>query len=227
MNQTFKESIENALKYLKQGQMIILVDAKNRENEGDLLVLADHVTPEHIIFMANKGKGLICVPITQERAQELELSFMSPHKECKINDTAFTYSVDFKVGTTTGVSAFDRAKTAKAIACKESRPLDFKKPGHMFPLIGHPEGLEKRQGHTEGSIELARLAQASEVAIICEIMQEDGHMMRMQQLQEFAKEHNLPIVSIQEIIEYKNFLKLKLQTQNFRQGGGSTLFPRR
>lgn len=193
--------IHDALKRYKNGEMLILTDHANRENEGDLVVSAQMVTAKQISFMAKYGRGLICLPIEKKRADALHLPLM-----CETNDspysTAFTVSVDASEGTTTGISAFDRIKTIETILNPHSIDTDLSRPGHLFPLIAASGGLAERQGHTEAAIELSRLADHYPSGVICEIMSDDGSMMHGQALEHFSITHNLPLISIDELWEY-------------------------
>jgi len=195
-------TIPDAIKEIKKGGMLIVVDDENRENEGDLVMPAEFTTPSSINFMAKYGRGLICVSITEERAKELLLHPMV-NEPGDLYKTAFTVSCDYKHGTTTGISVYDRARTIKAIIDKDTKPNDLAKPGHIFPLIAKNGGVLVRAGHTEASIDLARLAGLYPSGVICEIMDETGHMARLPKLIEFAKEHNLKIITIASLIEYR------------------------
>ncbi|MEK7673340.1 MAG: bifunctional 3,4-dihydroxy-2-butanone-4-phosphate synthase/GTP cyclohydrolase II [Patescibacteria group bacterium] len=195
-------TIDEALNELKNGKMIIVVDDEDRENEGDLMVAADTITPEAINFMAKEGRGLICVPVDVEIADRLGFQPMvNENKES--NKCNFTVSVDYKVGTSTGISASDRAKTVKAIADYHSLADDFLRPGHIFPLRAKKGGVLVRAGHTEAATDLMKLAGLTPVGVICEIAREDGEMMRSVELFEFAKKHGLVIITIKDLIEYR------------------------
>lgn len=194
-------TIEEAIHDIREGKMVILVDDEDRENEGDIIVAAEKATPEIINFMASYAKGLICVPMTGERLDELEIKPMVLENTDN-HETAFTVSVDYKT-TTTGISAHERAATVAALLSPEAKPADFRKPGHIFPLRYKEGGVLRRAGHTEGSIDLARLAGLYPAAVICEIMSSDGSMARVPELMEFAREHNLKIVTIADLIEYR------------------------
>ena len=201
--QEFKfNTIEEAIEDLKQGKMIILVDDEDRENEGDLVCAAEKVTPEIINFMAKYGRGLICLALTPERCDELQLPLMVSDNQDP-HGTAFCVSIDAKEGTTTGISAADRARTIKVAIDPNTKPSDLRRPGHIFPLRARKGGVLKRAGHTEGSVDLARLAGLYPAAVICEIMNEDGTMARVPQLMEFAKKFNLKIVTIADLIKYR------------------------
>ncbi len=208
MVEKIKANIEAALEDLRQGKILIVVDDEDRENEGDFIMAADKVTPEAINFMAKYGRGIICLAITEERANELELEYMV-NQNTAIHGTAFTVTIDAKHGTTTGVSAYDRAHTIRVAIDPRTRPEDLARPGHIFPLIAKPGGVLRRAGHTEAVVDLARLAGLTPAGVLCEIMDEDGQMARLPRLQEIAREFNLRIVTIAELIEYRR-LKEKL-----------------
>ena len=194
-------TVEELVAELRQGGMVIVTDDENRENEGDLLIAAAHATPEAIAFMATHACGLICAPITAERAAELNLS-----TPASLNDpfgTAFTQSVDAKHGTTTGISAYDRAATARALIDPATAPGDFVSPGHFFPLIARPGGVLRRAGHTEAAVDLARLAGLPPAGVICEIMRPDGKMARLPDLAEFRKKHHLKWGTVADLIAYR------------------------
>ncbi|WP_456465645.1 bifunctional 3,4-dihydroxy-2-butanone-4-phosphate synthase/GTP cyclohydrolase II [Desulfurobacterium sp.] len=197
-------TVEEAIKDLKNGKMIIVVDDPNRENEGDLVMAAEKVTPEAINFMAKYGRGLICLALPEERFDELGIEMMTP-RPTDPKGTAFGVSIDAhpKFGTTTGISAYDRAITIKRAIAKDARPEDFVRPGHIFPLRARKGGVLKRSGHTEAAVDLAKLAGLYPAGVICEIMDEDGTMMRLPALIEYAKRHNLKIISIADLIEYR------------------------
>ncbi|MDD2620129.1 MAG: bifunctional 3,4-dihydroxy-2-butanone-4-phosphate synthase/GTP cyclohydrolase II [Syntrophomonadaceae bacterium] len=194
-------SIAEAIQDVKDGKMVILVDDEDRENEGDIIVAAEKASPEIINFMATHAKGLICAPIIGERLDELEIQAMVADNTDN-HETAFTVSVDYK-STTTGISAFERAATVKALIDEDSAPRDFRRPGHIFPLRYKEGGVLRRTGHTEGSIDLAKLAGLYPAAVICEIMNEDGTMARLPQLLEFAAKHDIKIATIADLIEYR------------------------
>jgi len=191
-----------AIEEIKAGKMVILVDDEDRENEGDLTMAADMVTPEAITFMATKGCGLICVTLTPDQVDNLELPMMVSENQAPLG-TAFTISIEASKGVTTGISAADRAHTTKVAADPNSKPGDILSPGHVFPLRSMPGGVLQRTGQTEGSVDLARLAGLTPAGVICEIMKQDGTMARMPDLEIFAKEHNLLIVSISDLIAYR------------------------
>lgn len=196
-------SIDEALEDLRQGKFIIVVDDEDRENEGDFICAAEKITPEMVNFMAKHGRGLICVAITEERAEELKLEPMVQHNT-SLHETAFTVSVDLiGHGCTTGISASDRAKTIYALADPNTRPEDLGRPGHIFPLCARKGGVLKRAGHTEASVDLMRLAGLKPAAALVEIMNEDGSMARLPELVELAKKFHLKIVTIKDLIEYR------------------------
>lgn len=200
MNVRFN-TIEEAITDIKKGKMVIVVDDEDRENEGDLVMAAECVTPEAINFMASKGKGLICMPIIGSRLDELDIQPMVQHNT-DTHETAFTVSVD-AWETTTGISAHERALTIKKILDDNTGPKDLRKPGHIFPLRYKEGGVLRRAGHTEASVDLARLAGFYPAGIICEIMGDDGTMARVPQLMEFAKEYDLKIITIADLINYR------------------------
>lgn len=182
--------------------MIILVDDEDRENEGDLVIAAEKATPEAINFMAKEGRGLICLTLTEERADHLDLPPMVRENSCSFG-TAFTVSIEAKTGVTTGISAADRARTIQVAVADESTAADLARPGHVFPLRAKNGGVLVRTGQTEGSVDMARLAGLKPAGVICEIMNDDGTMARMPQLKEFALKHGLKIVSIEDLVEYR------------------------
>ncbi|MEE9549207.1 MAG: 3,4-dihydroxy-2-butanone-4-phosphate synthase [Candidatus Binatia bacterium] len=195
-------TIEEAIKDIRQGRMVILLDDKNRENEGDLCMAAEKVTPEAINFMARHGRGLICLPITEERVNQLELPMMVSDNTSPFG-TAFTVSIDAVENVTTGISAADRAETIIMAIADETMPQDLVTPGHVFPLQAKRGGVLVRAGQTEGSVDLARLAGLKPAGVICEVMKDDGTMARLPDLEEFAKEHSLKLVTIADLIQYR------------------------
>lgn len=195
-------TIEEALAEINRGRMVILIDDEDRENEGDLVIAAEKVTPEAINFMARYGRGLICITLTPERVDELQLHPMAPENTATFG-TAFTVSIDARQGISTGISAADRATTILIAVDPKSRPSDLARPGHVFPLKAQKGGVLKRAGQTEGSVDLARLADLYPAGVLCEIMNEDGTMARVPQLMEFSKDHHLKIVTIKDLIEYR------------------------
>jgi 3,4-dihydroxy 2-butanone 4-phosphate synthase / GTP cyclohydrolase II len=194
--------IEEALEDIREGKMVILVDDEDRENEGDLTMAAEKVTPEAINFMAKYGRGLICLSLTDERLNELRLPMMVSENTSRFQ-TAFTVSIDARKGVTTGISAADRATTILTAVDENAQPEDLVSPGHIFPLRARQGGVLVRTGQTEGSVDLARLAGLKSAGVICEIMKDDGTMARMPDLQIFAKEHGLKIVTIADLIKYR------------------------
>ncbi len=193
--------IEEAIEDIKAGKMIIVVDDEDRENEGDLIVAAEKATPEAVNFMAKHCRGLICVPITKRRAEELQLSPMVLNNTDNMG-TAFTVSVDAKT-TTTGISAYERAETIKALIAPDTKPEDLRRPGHIFPLIAKEGGVLRRAGHTEAAVDLARLAGLYPAGVICEIMKEDGTMARVAELKAFAEKFGFKIITIADLIKYR------------------------
>lgn len=195
------DSIEDALIDLKNGKAIIVVDDENRENEGDFIALAEKATPETINFMITHGRGLVCVPITNELAQKLELHPMVEHNTDP-HGTAFTVSIDYK-DTTTGISAYERAMTIKEMLNPEAKPSHFKRPGHIFPLVAKEGGVFTRPGHTEAAVDLARLCGAYPAGVICEIINEDGTMARVPELKKIAERLGLKLITIKDLIRYR------------------------
>jgi 3,4-dihydroxy 2-butanone 4-phosphate synthase / GTP cyclohydrolase II len=195
-------TIEEAIKEIKKGRFVILVDDEDRENEGDLIMAAEKVTPAAINFMARHARGLICLALTPERVDELQLPPQAPVNTATFG-TAFTVSIDARHNITTGISAADRATTIRTAVDPKCKPTDLARPGHIFPLKAQKGGVLKRAGQTEGSVDLARLAGLSPAGVICEIMNEDGTMARVPELAEFAKEHKLVMVTIKALIEYR------------------------
>ena len=196
-------SLEEALDDLKAGKLLIVVDDEDRENEGDLVMPADTVTPEAINFIVKYARGLLCMPVIGERLDELQMPLMISQNAGRKDQTAFTVSIDYKIGTTTGISAQDRAATVKAMIDPAVGPEDFTRPGHLFPLRYHPGGVLARPGHTEAIVDLCNLAGMYPAGIVCEMMNEDGSMSRLPQLEEFAEKHDLKILSIAQIIAHR------------------------
>ena len=195
-------SVEEGVARLAAGEQIIVVDDEDRENEGDLILAADKVTPEAVNFMARFGRGLICVSLTPDRCDELDLPMMV-EKNTSSHETAFTVSVEARAGTTTGISAHDRAATVQTLIDPESGPDDLRRPGHMFPLRARRGGVLKRAGHTEASVDLTRLAGLTPAGVLCEIMDDDGQMARLPRLVEFAREHGLGILTVADLIAHR------------------------
>jgi 3,4-dihydroxy 2-butanone 4-phosphate synthase/GTP cyclohydrolase II len=196
------DSIEDAIEDIKEGRMVIVADDEDRENEGDFVMAAEKVTPEAVNLMAKYGRGLICVPITREKAYSLNLDYMVT-EGADPDEAAFTVSVDHKELTTTGISASDRANTIKEMIKRDAKPGDFRRPGHIFPLIGTEGGVLRRAGHTEAAIDLARLADLQPAGIICEIMKDNGAMARLPDLVEIADEFDMKLISIKDLISYR------------------------
>src|SRR5512136_1011294 len=194
--------IEDAIEDIRKGKMVILVDDEDRENEGDLTMAAEKITPEAINFMAMHGRGLICLSLTSDRVDQLQLPMMTTDNTSSFG-TAFTISIEAKKGVTTGISAADRATTILTAINPKSKPTDLARPGHVFPLRARSGGVLQRAGQTEGSVDLARLAGLYPAGVICEIMNDDGTMARMPQLREFAEKHGLRIVTIRDLIQYR------------------------
>ena len=197
-------TVEEAIEDIRNGKMVIVADNEDRENEGDLVCAAEKITPEIINFMVKEGRGLICATLTPERTRELNLEQMV-HSNTEAQGTAFTVSVDAtaKFGVTTGISAFDRAKTIQVLVDHESKPSDLRRPGHIFPLEAKQGGVLKRVGQTEASVDLAKLAGLNPSGVICEIMSEDGSMARRDELIEFAKKHDMKFITVAQIIKYR------------------------
>ena len=194
--------IEDAIEAIKKGEIIIVVDDEDRENEGDFIMAAEKVTPQAINFMATHGRGLICVPMTPERLEELDLQPMVTENTAHLG-TAFTVSVDAKQGVTTGISAQDRAKTIQVLIQPQTKPQHLARPGHIFPLRARKGGVLRRAGHTEAVVDLARLAGLYPAGVLCEIMDEDGTMARVPKLLEIARKFHLKIITIKDLIEYR------------------------
>jgi len=195
-------SIEDGIEELKKGKVLIVTDDKNRENEGDFIAIAETVTPEIVNFMVKHGRGLLCVPTTAETLERLDLSLMVD-RNTALHETAFTVSVDAAQGTTTGISVYDRAITIRAMADPNSKPEDFARPGHIFPLMAAQGGVLRRAGHTEAVVDLARMAGFRPCGVLCEILDEDGTMARAPRLLEIAQQFDLGIIAINDLIEYR------------------------
>lgn len=196
------KKIENALNEIKKGKMVIIVDDEDRENEGDLMFAAEFSTPENVNFMAKYGRGLICVPMEEDRLKKLDIPQMVQDNTSPFS-TAFTVSVEASNNVTTGISAHDRSQTIKVLSDNNSKASDLVKPGHIFPLEAKKGGVLVRAGQTEASVDLCKLAGLNSVGVICEIMNDDGTMARMPELEKFSAEHNIPIISVQDIIQYR------------------------
>lgn len=197
-------AVVRAIDAIADGHMVLAVDDKDREDEADLVIAAEFATPKALTFLAHKGGGLICVPMTGPRLEELGIGLMLPiDQNTALHETAFTVSVDVVNGTTTGISAFDRALTVQALIDVETKPSDLARPGHIFPLRAHDNGVLGRRGQTEMGVDLARLAGCAPAAVICELMGTDGTMTRGPNLERFAREHDLPIVSVAEVAAHR------------------------
>jgi 3,4-dihydroxy 2-butanone 4-phosphate synthase / GTP cyclohydrolase II len=210
--------VEEALEDIQAGRMVILVDDEDRENEGDLTMAAEKVTPEAISFMAKYGRGLICLSLTPERIEQLQLPMMVQHNTSPFK-TAFTISIEARRGVTTGISAHDRATTIRTAIAEDTLPEDLVSPGHVFPLRARKGGVLVRTGQTEGSVDLARMAGLKPYGVICEIMKDDGTMARLPDLEIFAREHGLKIISIRDLIEYR------FQNESFVHRRAETVLP--
>ena len=211
-------TIEDAIKEIKAGRMVILVDDEDRENEGDLTMAAEAVTPEAINFMAKHGRGLICLSMTEEKIDSLNLPLMVEHNTSKFQ-TGFTVSIEARCGVTTGISAADRATTILTAVSDDAQPTDLVRPGHVFPLRGRNGGVMVRAGQTEGSIDLGRLSGLKPAGVICEIMDEDGSMARMPALEKFSEKHGIGICTIADLIEYR------MRTESFVKRSAETIIP--
>ncbi len=211
-------TIEEALKEIRAGRMVILVDDEDRENEGDLCIAAETVTPETINFMAKYGRGLICLSMTAAKIDSLDLPLMVDHNTSPFQ-TGFTVSIEARCGVTTGISAADRATTILTAVAEDAKPRDLVRPGHVFPLRGRDGGVMVRAGQTEGSIDLARLAGLKPAGVICEVMDEDGTMARMPALEKFSEKHGIGICTIADLIEYR------MRTESFVKRAAQTIIP--
>lgn len=211
-------SIEEAIRDIAEGKIVILVDDEDRENEGDLTIAAEKVTPEIINFMAKHGRGLICLSLTPDKVEALQLPPMADNNTSRFQ-TAFTVSVEARHGVTTGISAADRATTILAAIADDAKPYDLVRPGHIFPIRARKGGVIVRSGQTEGSVDLAKLAGLKPAGVICEVMKEDGTMARMPDLEKFAEEHDLGICTIEDLIEYR------LRTESFVHPVATTMLP--
>jgi len=211
-------TIGEAIEHIRQGKMVILVDDEDRENEGDLTIAAEKVTPETINFMAKHGRGLICLSLTSEKVQALDLPPMAERNTSRFQ-TAFTVSIEARYGVTTGISAADRATTILTAVGDDANPSDLVRPGHVFPIRARKGGVIVRSGQTEGSVDLARLAGLKPAGVICEVMKEDGTMARMPDLEKFSETHDIAICTIADLIEYR------LQTESFVHPVATTVLP--
>ena len=210
--------IAETIEDIRDGKIVILVDDEDRENEGDLCMAAEKVTPEAVNFMARYGRGLICLSLTEKKVEELQLPMMVSNNQSRFG-TAFTVSIEARRGVTTGISAADRATTILAAVRDDAKPDDLVSPGHVFPLRARKGGVLVRTGQTEGSIDLARLAGLTPAGVICEVMKDDGTMARMPDLEVFAEEHGLKIVTIADIIEYR------MRNESFVHRAATTMLP--
>lgn len=195
-------TVLEAIERLRRGELLIVVDEADRENEGDFICAAETITPDQVNFMARYGRGLICVPTTRSRLEDLDIPMMVEHNSALLG-TAFTVSVDYKIGTSTGISASDRAATIRAMANPAARSRDFGRPGHIFPLCASEGGVLKRAGHTESVVDLLKLAGMTPVGVLCEILDDDGTMARMPRLEQIADEHGLGVLTLVDLIEYR------------------------
>ena len=196
------DAVERGIEEIRAGRIVIVVDDEDRENEGDMVLAADRVTPEHVNFLARHARGLICVPTIASRLDELQLGPMSPENTA-LHGTPFAVAVDYRHGTTTGISAHDRAETIRAFTRPETRAADFARPGHIFPLRAVEGGVLRRAGHTEATVDLARLAGRYPAGVLCEVLDEDGSMARIPRLREIATQFNMAMISVQDLIAYR------------------------
>ncbi|MEZ4699998.1 MAG: bifunctional 3,4-dihydroxy-2-butanone-4-phosphate synthase/GTP cyclohydrolase II [Rhodothermales bacterium] len=196
------DSVEQAVEDIRKGRLVIVVDDEDRENEGDFICAAEAITPELVNFMASQGRGLICVPITRERTVELDLDMMASSNTA-LHETSFTVSVDYRIGTSTGISAADRSRTIAALADPKAKPADFARPGHVFPLRAFEGGVLRRAGHTEAAVDLARMAGFEPAGVLVEILNEDGTMARVPELRKLAKQFDMRIITIKDLIAYR------------------------
>ncbi len=203
MSKDVFDPIEDVIEAFRNGEIIVMTDDEDRENEGDLVCAAETITPESINFMITHARGLVCVPMDENQLMKLGLAHMVPAHSSDKYHTAFMDSVDVRVGTTTGISATDRAKTALALVDEKSQAADFIKPGHLFPLKAMPGGVLERAGHTEGTVDLARICGMKPAGVICEILREDGGMARVPELRKFADKHHLKMTAVSEIVKYR------------------------
>lgn len=209
--------IEDAIEDIRQGKMILVVDDENRENEGDLVIAADKITPEAINFMAVHARGLICLPMDSARLDKLQLGQMVANNTDN-HETAFTVSID-AFDTETGISAYERARTVEVAIHPDTKPADLRRPGHIFPLRAVEGGVLRRTGHTEAAVDLAVMAGFSPAGVICEVMKDDGHMARVPELMEFAEKHQMKLITIKDLIAYRK------RTENFITKAAETNFP--
>jgi len=203
----YKERVENAIEKLREGLGILIVDDEDRENEGDIIYSADKITEKDMALMIRECSGIVCLCLTEEKAEKLELHQMVENNTSK-NQTAFTISIEAKEGVTTGVSAKDRIKTIKTAIFENAQPSDLARPGHVFPLVAKSNGVFERRGHTEGSVDLVKLAGLGDAAVLCELTNEDGTMARLPEIIEFAVKHDMSVVTIEDIYQYRKRVRL-------------------
>ncbi|WP_292363619.1 3,4-dihydroxy-2-butanone-4-phosphate synthase, partial [Methylophaga sp. UBA1464] len=208
--------VEEIIDEIRQGRMVILIDDEDRENEGDIVIAADAVTAEHINFMARYARGLICLTLTETRCRQLDLPLMVKHNRAQLS-TNFTVSIEAAEGVTTGISAADRARTVQAAVAANATPTDIVRPGHIFPLMAQPGGVLARAGHTEAGCDVAAMADRTPASVICEIMNEDGSMVRLPDLQNFAREHGLKIGTIADLIAYRHQTETLIERKSSRR----------
>ena len=213
MSESIFDPIEDVIEAFRNGEIIVMTDDEDRENEGDLICAAEKTTAETINFMITYARGLVCVPMEEDQLSRLGLSHMVPAHSSDKYHTAFMDSVDIREGTTTGISAMDRSKTVAALISDQSQAGDFIKPGHMFPLKAMPGGVLERAGHTEGTVDLARICGLNPAGVICEILRDDGEMMRVTALREFANEHGLKMTAVSEIVKYRYIHEQMIQLE--------------
>lgn len=207
-------TIEEIIEDIRQGKMVVMMDDENRENEGDIVMAAACVTPWHINFMARFARGLICMPLTKSHCEQLGLGLMVPNSYSNFMAN-FTVSIEAAKGVTTGISAHDRAHTILTAIHPQAQPADISQPGHVFPIMAQPDGVLARQGHTEASVDLARIAGHFPAAVICEVLDEDGSMARRPQLEVFVKTHGLKLGTIQSLIEYRKKREATLKRTSY------------
>jgi len=203
---TSKERVENALEHLRKGKGILLTDDENRENEGDLIFSAEHINVQDMALMIRECSGIVCLCLTNEKADQLELPYMVKENTSSFQ-TPFTITIEARNGVTTGVSAADRITTIKTAIAQNAKPEDLARPGHIFPLRAKDNGVLERNGHTEGSVDLMKLAGLKPEAVLCELMNEDGSMAQLNEIISFAQEHDLIVLSIEDIIYYRKFVR--------------------
>lgn len=211
--ETCKERVDNAIRSLQQGKGILLVDDENRENEGDIIYSAEKMTEKDMALMIRNCSGIVCLCLTDEKCKSLGLRQMVDNNTSK-NQTAFTISIEAKNGVTTGVSAKDRLTTIKTAIAKNASSIDLAHPGHVFPLRAKPNGVYERRGHTEGSVDLMKLSGLSDASVLCELMNEDGTMARLPEIASFAREHNMTVVSVEDIYQYRKMKESLYQAVN-------------